>query len=318
MIRPFTPNDYRAVARLINAAYTDAQGRPVAAITAEELRQSDVERPPHCHAGRWVAEQDGMIVGAVEYDQSAYRYHPHKFWMDAYVYPNYQRQGIGAALFQRLMVALAPYQPVSLRCNLREDQVHGVAFLKRRGFVEALRSWESYLEVAKFDTGSFAEDLERVARLGIEIKTLAELEQDPERDRKLYNLSWEFHQDEPDPDIPARESFEDFVSGELGYPGLLPEAFFVAVHGREYVGASYHFRDPERGVLRLAQTGVARLYRQKGIALALRLRGVAYAQARGYTSLRASNTSLNQAMARIDARLGFRKLPAWIDFVKTF
>ena len=64
-------------------------------------------------------------------------------------------------------------------------------------------------------------------------------------------------------------------------------------------------------------TGVKRSHRRMGIALALKLRGIAYAKAHGHPVIRTNNDSTNKAMLSINERLGFVKQPAWITFIKT-
>jgi mycothiol synthase len=63
-------------------------------------------------------------------------------------------------------------------------------------------------------------------------------------------------------------------------------------------------------------TGVLRSHRRRGIALALKLRGIAYAKALGRPTIKTWNESNNRAMLAINEALGFVKQPAWIDFVK--
>lgn len=63
-------------------------------------------------------------------------------------------------------------------------------------------------------------------------------------------------------------------------------------------------------------TGVRRAWRRKGIALALKLRAIAYARSVGAPVIRTENATTNQAMLAINEALGFAKQPAWITFVK--
>ena len=67
----------------------------------------------------------------------------------------------------------------------------------------------------------------------------------------------------------------------------------------------------------MASPGYAAPYRRRGIALALKLRGIAYAKAQGRPTIKTWNESNNRAMLAINDALGFVKQPAWIDFVKT-
>ena len=65
-------------------------------------------------------------------------------------------------------------------------------------------------------------------------------------------------------------------------------------------------------------TGVRRRYRRRGVALALKLRGIHYARARGYSFVRVDNDSANVPMLALNERLGFVREPAWVLLAKTF
>jgi GNAT superfamily N-acetyltransferase len=285
----------------------------------EDIRQEDAERDPAFKFGRWIAEVDGQVVAGGEHNHNAGHYHLHKFLMDVFVHPEYQGQGIGTALHQHITDALQAHDPISARGAVREDMVATVNFLQHRGWREAFRLWESFLDVTTFDPTPFNSVEAAVLTRGIELKTLPELADDPGRDRKLYDLAWEIRQDFPEIDAATRESFEEFVEHQLNDKQLVPEAYFVAVHEGVYVGYSSHttFGD-QPDVLRIAQTGVQRAYRRRQIGQALKLRGVAYARTHGFHYVRTVNASSNRGILAINERMGFVKRPAWIEFVKTF
>ena len=318
-IRPCTPEDYPAIIAVQARALCDGAGRPIAPFSVAELLEQDREREASVHFGRWVVERDGQIVGWCEHDQTAYRFHPRKFWLDGYVDPNHQGQGIGSALYDHLMDALRPFAPIAVRNAVREDLTHTVAFLTHRGWEVARKTWVSELDVAAFDPTPYADSAAQVEAVGIAIRTLPELEGDPDRDSKLYELVWEIRQDLPDLDAATKEPFEEWLEQRLHHPDHPPDGHFVAVHEGQYVGYLYHRVDRvEPGVLHIAQLGVARAYRGRHIAVALKLRGNAYARAHGFRVLRTGNDANNQPILRINRRMGFVRQPAYLQLLKTF
>jgi GNAT superfamily N-acetyltransferase len=100
-------------------------------------------------------------------------------------------------------------------------------------------------------------------------------------------------------------------------PNLLPDAYFVAVDGDEYAGTSALWSSPGSNQLYTGLTGVRRAHRRKGIALALKLRGIDYAKTHGVATIKTWNESNNRAMLSINERLGYVRQPAWVDFSKT-
>lgn len=309
-IRPFTPADYPALITIRRVVL------PESTATIEDLQHKDAHRDPKCKFARWVADDQGQVIGFGSYDQNSGMYHPRKFDVFAGVHPEYQGQGIGSAVYDHIMGQLEPFEPLSISSHAREDRIHSVRFLTTRGFRETMRHWESRLDVAACDVSQFADVPARVRAAGIEIKTLAELTDDPERDRKLYELDIALAEDVPSPDAFSPWSYEFFEQNVLQSPSLLPDAYFVALHGAEYVGLSVLWSNQNSPNLSTGLTGVKRSYRRKGIALALKLRAIQFAKAYGALIINTWNESNNRPMLSINEQLGYVKQPASIHFNK--
>ncbi len=310
-IRPFSEDDYPASVDVVNAVFPEYPD------TVEEWRHWDAHRDPKCKFARWVAEADNQVVAYGTYDQSSGMYHPRKFNIFVAVQPEYHGRHIGGTLYDHIVAQLAPFDPISLRANVREDMTRSVRFLKDRGFREDMRAWESRLDVAAFEFAPYVDVDRNIRAQGIEIKTFAELSSDPERDHKLYELDDVLSADVPHPEPRTGWSYEFFEQNVLQNPNLLPDGFFVALHEGRYVGMSNLWKSQASADLYTGLTGVRRDYRRKGIALALKLRAIAYARSQGSQTVKTWNESNNRPMLSINERLGFRKQPIWINFVKT-
>jgi GNAT superfamily N-acetyltransferase len=309
-IREFTPDDYQGVVDVDNAEYPEYPG------TAEEARFQDQARDPKCKFRRWVAEIDGHVVGYVTYDQWSGQYHPRKFTIYSVVHPTYQGKGIGKALYSTVVDALKEFDPLTIRSNSQESRARAIRFLTDRGFREDMRTWENRLHVDVFDLSAYSEVEDKPRSHGIEFKTLRELESDPGRDQKLYELHWELIQDVPHSDELTKMPFEIFKTRVLDNPNFLPDAYWIAVHGDEYVGTSGLSSSQGNKDLYTGLTGVKRAYRHKGIALALKIMGIRYAKVNGNPIIKTWNESNNRPMLEINERLGFVKEPAWLEYIK--
>jgi GNAT superfamily N-acetyltransferase len=308
-IRPFTAEDYEAVVAVNNAAFPEYPG------SVEEWRFWDENRDPKCEFARWVAEQDGTVVGYIQHMQLIWMYHPRKFMLEGAVHPEYWGQGIGTALYDQVLAGLARFDPLVVRLHVREDRDQAMRFLDKRGYKEEMRAWESRLDVAAFDPGPYEGAEERMRAAGLTIKTFRELEADAGRNEKLCELENTLSRDVPQPDEHTDVTLEQFMV-RLSTPNLLPDAFFVALDGDHYVGLSALWNNQGSDDLYNGLTGVRREYRRKGIALALKLRGIAWARAQGRRTIKTWNESNNRPMLSINERLGFVRQPAWLNMVK--
>jgi GNAT superfamily N-acetyltransferase len=274
---------------------------------------------------RFAAELDtgpqrGLLVASGGVSHMPWQFHPRKYGINVQVDPDYQRRGIGGALFDLLIDELRARDALLCRAGTRESRPHVIEFLTHRGFVEIQRYWESRLHVPSFDFAPFAGAEERTAREGITITTLAEeRRRDPSEAllRRLYEVETEMLMDVPLPEPFTPTSFDDFLRLGVNSPNILPEAWFLAKDGDQYVGESALWRQrAEPDVLGQGFTGVRREYRGKGVAMALKLQTVKYAKEHGIREIRTGNNTRNRPMLRINEAMGFVKQPVEIEYEK--
>jgi mycothiol synthase len=313
VIRPaVVPDDYLAIARVIEAEMGEW------APTHEELAHEDAARDPALYWAVFVAEDhslaDQPMIGmaSIGHDPRAHR--EGKFLLNIRVPPDLQGRGIGARLYETILSHIAPLAPRELQTDVYEKLPRAVRFVVDRGFVEAWRRSDSYLDVAGFDWTPYAGLEERVAARGVVVKTYPELAHDPDRLVRLYELDWALWQDVPYGEPVTKAPFEQFEQGLVHNPDFLPDACFIAVKGDEFIGYSY--LNQGDSYYNTEMTGVLRAYRGMGIATLLKLRGIQYAQAHGNLRLSTVNDSVNTAMLALNTKLGFQRDGGNIRFVK--
>lgn len=312
-IRPFNEHDYPAALVLANAVYPDYPW------SESEWRHWDSRYDgERLKLGRIVAElPDRRMLGMGEYHHESDTYHPQKLYLDLTVHPEDQERGVGSRLYDTLMVMVAPLEPIILWARVRETFGRGIRFIERRGFHEVRRAWESRLDVVAFDPAPFVEKAARAVE-GLTVTTVAEAQRtDPGWLPKVFDLHLEAVADAPRPDIFTPPSLEEYVKHTNENPDYLPEANFLVKDSGRYVAESNMFRSEQLpDVLYQGFTGTRRAYRNRGLALALKLRTVAYARAHGIREIRTWNDTLNEPMLHINVKLGFARQPAWITFEK--
>ena len=311
-IRPFNPTEaeYEAVVAVGNAAWPDDPS------TVESKKYWDEKRNPKYLHQRFVWEQDGQIVAFGSYEQSEWSYHPDKYWLDVTVHPDYEDGDIPYQFYDYLLAQLYERNPISLGIGTREDKTARMALLKELGFEQVMRYPVSRLDVAAFDHGKFVGAEERVTAQGIKIFTLAELQDiDVGWQEKMWNLDWAVVQDIPSPDPMTKPLFEDYIKG-FSHPEFTPETWFIAVDDGLYVGTSFLWiSKANKDKIYTGLTGTRREYRRKGLATALKLNAIRFAQNYGAKVIETDNEE-NNHMYQINMKFGFKPVPAWLDFKK--
>lgn len=314
-IRPFQPTaqEYAALVAIHNASW------PEEITTVEMMRYRDAIWPTAHFFQRLIAESDGRVVGVVRACTPHWSYRPGKYDLNVMVHPTYRRKGIGIALYSALLALLPqqPHPPALLTGTTSEAQHGAVRFLLARGFTQQMRFPTSVLQVADFDPQPFAAHVAHLAAAGVEISTLADLQQrDPAWQAKVWELDCTCTLDEPLPDTFTPPTLEHYVASEFGRPDFLPAAWWIAHTGDAYVGMSTLSKDlanPEQ--LQVGFTAVRREYRRQGIATALKVQAITFAQAYGVERLVTDNEEHNP-MYQINLQLGFQPRPAKLAFQK--
>jgi len=309
-LRAFTDADYPAWVAGSNRCYPDYPW------SVEEARHDD-DKWDHVRffKKRIVAEEDGLMVGSVELYHRPSRFHPDRYGFDVWVLPDRRRRGHGGALHDAAVTILRERNALAATAGVKETMTDGVEFTKKRGWVEVKRDWESRLTVAGFDFDRFAGAADRLAAQGIRISTFAdELASDPDAAHKAYELTDHCRRDVPAMDQPTDVTFEEWKKDWTDAPSFLADAFFVAVDAQgRWLGMSNLQRSIEDpSFIWQGLTGVRREARGKGLAMALKLMTVRYAQRLGVDHIKTWNDQRNQPMLAINVAMGFARQPAWI------
>ena len=190
------------------------------------------------------------------------------------------------------------------------------AFLEKRGYKETMREWESRLPLAEFDARSFGDWRGRIAHNNIILKSWTGLQDDPEALHKLHALETSLEEDVPTSQESTEVPFETWLKHRTSdNVDFLPDAYYVAIHGDEYVGMSNIWGNQGTKNLYVGLTGVLPQHRRKGIALALKTEVNLWSKAQSYDQIITWN-ELNNPMFDLNIKLGFIKQPAEIQFMK--
>jgi mycothiol synthase len=233
-----------------------------------------------------VAELDGKIVGAGLADRSDVA---GRGFVMPRVHPDARRRGVGRALLYELAdhVAGLGFD----RAGSSVDDDGSKAFAERFGFEEIDREVEQVLKLP-------AKLPEAPVPAGIEVVTIAAR---PELLRECYPLAAE--EGYPDLALAGDVSIErdDWMKDEA----TLPQGSFVALHDGRIVGYSGLMKHDNPGVAEDGLTVVARGWRRRGLAIALKRLELEWAAANGITEVITWTQRDNASMRTLNERLGY-------------
>lgn len=237
--------------------------------------------------------------------------------LDVMVHPDWQRQGVGTLLWERMRQDLSAFDTSVVGPWVRAENTAGCRWLSALGFSHVNKEGPVQLEVENADLSLLVPNTAHQTN-DIVFTTLADEHGRPDCLEKVYDLFQNVENDVPTYSPANRTSFEQFVQ-ELQQSGIVPQSVFIAKHNEAYIGLSILGQRISEADMRFAGgpgclsqhlTGVRAPYRRRGIAFALKLRTIEYAQKHGYR--RILSNSDNPAMRDLNWKLGFRTGPWFI------
>ncbi|MFC6749962.1 GNAT family N-acetyltransferase [Deinococcus aquaticus] len=220
-----TPQDFPGVAALLSAADPDWP------VTPDMLVVWDAAHDPNLYRYELVAEQDGRIVGVGNAGHDDFAFEEWRYFGGLTVHPDARGQGIGRALYAALTEQLRARGAQDIRTMLSDQDrdAPGRAFLAARGFTRTWDRFESRLHTDAAELSTFDDLMGAVAADGVQLRSVADLAGDPERDRRLWELDWKLFQDVPMGQTLTRRPFDAWVRQEIEDPTFSHDLSFVAV-----------------------------------------------------------------------------------------
>lgn len=274
------------------------------------LREWDERFEPGQFHRRVLAALDGELAGYGLLCTDRYDPTPGRMLLQVHVHPDRVERGVGTALFSELMGTAREQRASVLSSGARLEESRALRFLAARDFRERYRHLMSTLDLTTWEPG------ESRAIEGVEIEPLSVRYEREGRGlvhRKLLALIRDFTRDIPGGENSASDATVDDVVRNLSGSDLIPEAYFIASAGDEYVAKSC-LRDnappdsalaPCGRALETGSTGVARAWRRKGLARLLKHTVLAWAKARGVPEIQTANEATNREILSLNRELGF-------------
>lgn len=299
-------DDLGAIAGVINAV------RPKDPVSVDDLRWDDAaypgsvrilaERRPEKTSG---ATSRAEVVGAATVGRIYM--HPPDFpasWATIDVLPAARRAGIGRLLLAAVSDHARAAGKTELFVPASDARPDGIAFLLRHGFREYERAKAVELRLA----GLVVPEPE--PPVGIELTSLAAR---PDLVPGVYQVAIETFGDIPGGDEPMTVGdLAEFRARDVDRPSIPADAFIVAVEAgsNRVVGYASLVLGPSGGGMAWHDmTAVARAWRRRGLATALKRATIRWAIEHELAVLRTGNDVDNAPMRAVNARLGYQPGP---------
>ncbi|RKN64899.1 GNAT family N-acetyltransferase [Paenibacillus ginsengarvi] len=218
----------------------------------------------------------------------------------------YTEAALAHELYDNIEQEVGRLAPYAVEARVFASDPIAIRFFEQKGFVCNHRMEQQKLYVPEANIEPFAHTEKELQRDGIWIGTLSEERAlRPDCTEELERLVLETYPDFPN-ELPTRFRTPNTDASWLHRTDLLAEAFFIARHGTRYVGYSQLEPGPEGSSLAQGYTAVSQAYTKRGIATALKIRGIQFAARQGCDTIYTSNRSNNGPMGRVNAKLGWR------------
>lgn len=264
-----------------------------------------------------VVEADGRLLGYGHMAEAYWSQLDGHYLTDFITHPDALGQGAASLFHDHMLATLQARGNLHhLTAQTREDYSQAIQFLTERGFKQVMRFPVSHLDVPAFAAKPYLAKLAAVQAAGVEIVSLAQLqERDAQWKVKTHAIIAAALKDIPSPDELTEFTFDQFERA-LGSPNFLPEGVFLAMDADQVVAISELWgsqANPQK--LYTGLTGVLRAYRRRGVATAVKVHAIQFAQSYGATIIETDNEE-NNPMYQLNLQLGFRPQPAIVEFKK--
>lgn len=297
MIRNARPHDFDRIAELASLI----ESQPV---TGDTLRDRDQTFGNDAILRRIVAVDAGRTVGCASLNRKPH-YELGIFWMDLVVDLSERGRGVGSALVDAVESTVRSHGGTSLRLGVNDQEEGPFAFAEKRGFRKVGHEFGGEISPSEFDTSPYAALLDRLGADGITFVPLSELPHESRQELHAMN------------NLLANDSrpYDQFERDVYGAHWFFAEGQILALKEGRMIGL-HALGATAEGELYTMFTGVREEFRGRGIATALKVKGLQFAKERGTRRVVTDNDSENAPMLAINRKLGFRPLPGSIQIRK--
>ncbi len=269
--------------------------------TPDSLSARFERYPKEFPVARWVLENSTGDV--VAYANSVHAQVDKKiFLVRAEVADPWQRQGIGRRLIEVAEAFAREHEAEWLMSKVRDDLDRERRFLEAAGYEQ-----EQHLYGVELDIQNWTDP----SRPGANLTSWQVQGDTPANRRKLFDLYYSTDSDTPGIELWGQSGFDEWEPSIFNARWFRPEGCIIAVGADgDWVGLSL-VGPLSGGDFTTDFTGVVQSHRGRGIAMALKVAGIRWANVEGCLRMHTFNDDRNAPMRAINAKLGFEAKTGW-------
>ncbi|HUT97472.1 MAG TPA: GNAT family N-acetyltransferase [bacterium] len=265
----------------------------------------------------FVALDDGVMTGYANLkSEERHVVEPGTFGLEAAVHPGHRGRGHGRTLLDLLLGHLAYLDWRQVLAGCQDDGGPARGMLQRRGFVHEMTDVCSRLDLVHYSPPADHDAaLARFRERGYRMATYGDLD-DPDKEEKLWALYEEIEHDMPGTVEHKKADLAEWRE-KMASPVRRIEEILLALDGDALVGLTelIYPAGPEDHAI-IESTGTRATHRGRGVATALKYACVDRAKENGVPRINTGNERNNEAILKINRRLGFEPIPPWLGFTK--
>ncbi len=311
-IRRFEKTDLAGKVEIMNACYPNWSYSLEDALHRHKSLRSDI------YYQAFVVEEQGKVI-AFAYLQSLDHYivEQGSYGLDVKVHPEQRSKGHGSSLYELLLAQLKLLKWNKLHTECTDSDAAAQDWLSRLGYKHIESEFSSKLDLKGYTPpADHSAAMTRMEEQGIRLLTYGELD-DPDKEGKLWRLDEQIYYDMPSAVEYKKVSLERWRK-RWKAPSRFQDKILLAERDGELLGLTeLGFPGGLNANAMIETTGTLAPHRGKGIATALKYACIDRAVEEGIPAIVTGNAEGNEAILRINRKLGFQPLPTWLFFALT-
>ena len=300
----FRPMNLETDAADMARLYSFTVAEPITEATARDwwtLRQGEIR------VTTLALDENGKAIGYWDVERETWM-KPGRFYIKVILAPEFRNRKLGAQMYMEALRVARGHGATELESSIREDDPIALRFVEKRGFKIEYHTFESTLDLTRFDEKKFDDLLARVRADGFRFFSLAEAGVTEENKHKLYEVNRDAAMDSTGNDGTFPD-FYAFSKNVFDASWFRADTQILASLADRWVGLSAIGIYPEDNHAYNAFTGVLREVRGRGLAQALKLQTILLAKKEGVRYVRTNNDSQNVPMLAVNRKLGYQPEP---------